>query len=141
MSKDFQAFIRDGMLQDTQGKIAALKSTKVDTLIVTLDFSMALLTRAPRVNFITTDETQSAILMTQDAVEESAKVTAIALPYNYLLAEDGADYPAGLLATRLGLGRFNNPGMLGCRGNTTSELYRTYLQKLRHSAALERSKL
>ena len=67
----------------------------------------------------------------QDSCEESAEVTAVALPYHYVIDDAVAGYPAALIAARLGLSRFNNPGLMPNRGSTTAELYIISLEALR----------
>eukprot|EP00435_Cladocopium_sp_Y103_P044903 s1355_g12.t1 len=140
MNTDFQTGLRDSMLQDYQGKNAMLRAVRSDTLVCMLDSSITVLNIPVVDSFITTQDSPGIELCCMDGVEENAKITAVALPFNYVFT-DAVGYPAGLLALRLGLSRYNNQAMLAMRGRTTAEIYRNYLEKLRDDAATMRSKM
>ena len=114
---------------------------KLETLVPTFDSSTTILTLCQIEAFVTTSDTPAAELCSQDGVEETTKIAAVGLPFNFQIDDATAGYRGALQAARLGLGRFNNPTLLQMRGRTTEESYRTYLQSLRTIASVQRAKL
>ena len=141
VDKDFQNFQKESAQQDLQGKIAAYKLVRLDSLATTFDSAGTVMNLVQVEAFITTSDAPAAQICSVEGIEEATKVAAIGLPMNCLIDIAAPGYAPGVIAGRLGMSKFNNAALMPYRGHSTVEMYRTYVDRLREHASTQRAKM